>query len=281
LGLKPPNFAGSPVFIGIFLVNAWGMRWLLTLAILASGFTAAAQSDWDPLPPRRIIFNPVVSTTARTLPQWQVGFQRTSGANINSNLLANSLSVGVFPRLELGVVPMFYATASGSSNFTSKLNFYKSDEVDGAIAFTETRFRSEVKTEGKVTERPDLVLHSAQIGLNYHPDGYDFTISPFLNQVTGYVDSTNTLTYVYSMETKTEWGMDVQWQMKDRQWLTFAYGFLRDAGLSPYENMNSGMGVAWSQFRPKEMFSRPSVGVYYSPNTGNVQYLISTTFYEL
>lgn len=257
------------------------MRWLSFLLVIFVGYRAVAQSDWDPVPPRRIIFNPVVSTTARTLPQWQVGFQRTSGANINSNMLANSLSVGVFPRLELGVVPSFYATAPGSSNFASKLNFFKSDEIDGALSFTEIRFRSEIKKSGVVIERPDLVLHSAQVGLNYHPDGWDYTFSPFLNQVTGYMDSSNTTAFVDSLETKVEWGLDVQWQMKDREWLTFAYGFLRDAGLSPYQRMNSGMGVAWSQFRPKEMFSRPSIGVYYSPNTGDVQYLVSTTFYEL
>ena len=257
------------------------MRWFVLLLTLSVGFGAAAQSDWDPVPPRRIIFNPVVSTTARTLPQWQVGFQRSSGANINSNMLANSLSVGVFPRLEFGVVPLFYATASGSSNFTGKLNFYKSDEIDGALSFTETRFRSSVKTDAGPTEHPDLVLHSAQLGFNFHPEGSDFTISPFINRVTGYMDSANVYTYVDSLETKTEWGTDIQWQFKDREWITVAYGFLRDAGLSPYENMNTGMGVAWSQFRPKEMFSRPSVGVYYSPNTGNIQYLVSTTFYEL
>lgn len=249
--------------------------------IFSVGFSAAAQSDWDPVPPRRIIFNPVVSTTARTLPQWQVGFQRTSGANINATMLANSLSVGLFPRLEAGVVPMFYATAPGSSNFTGKLNFYKSETIDGSLSFTETRFRSEVTNEGKVVERPDLVLDSAQVGFNYHPEGSDITVSPFLNRVTGYVDSSNIYTYVYSMETKDEWGVDLQWQMKDREWITVAYGYLRNAGLSPYEKMNSGLGVAWSQFRPKEMFSRPSLGVYYSPDTGKAQFLVSTTFYEL
>lgn len=258
------------------------MRWLLFSAIMTIGLSAAAQSDWDPVPPRRIIFNPVVSTTARTLPQWQVGFQRTSGANINANLLANSLSVGIFPRLEVGVVPMFYTTAPGSSNFTGKLNFYKSEEIDGAISATQTRFRSEVKNDvGVIVERPDLVLNTAQIGFNYHPEGSDFTISPFLNRVTGYTDSTDGLTFVRSMEAKTEWGVDVQWRMKDREWLTFAYGWLRDAGLSPYEQMHSGAGVAWSQFRPNEMISRPSIGIYYSPGTQETQYLISTTFYEL
>lgn len=259
------------------------MRWLVLIFSMTVSFAASAQSEWDPAPPRRIIFNPVVSTTARTLPQWQVGFQRTSGANINSTMLANSLSVGVFPRMEVGVVPLFYATAQGSSNFTGKLNFYKSDEVDGALSFTETRFRSELKDEstGDIMDRPDLVLHSSQLVFNYHPEGSDFTISPFLNRVSGYRDSSNVMTFVRSLETKTEWGVDLQWQMKDREWLTLAYGFLRNAGLSPYEDMNSGMGVAWSQFHPKEMFSRPSVGVYYSPNTGNIQYLVSTTFYEL
>lgn len=238
-----------------------------------------AQFDM-PVPERRIIFNPVVSTVARTLPQWRMGFQRTSGANINADLLANALSIGVFPRMEVGTVPLFYRE-SGSFNYAFKVNFYKGEEVDWASSYTETRFKSEIDQDGKVIQGPDTVLNSVQVGMNYHPVGSDFTISPFGNNVCGHSDSTDGEIYTESLKCKWEWGTDVQWQFKDREWITIAYGFLRDAGLSPYSTMNSGLGVAWSQFRPKELISRPSVGIYYSPQTNNTLYLVSTTFYEL
>ncbi len=257
------------------------MRALISFIILAFSVQSLAGFD-DVVPEKRVVFNPVVSTSARTLPQWQFGYQRAGGANVNSHMLTNALSMGIFPRLEIGTVPMFYATASGSRNYTVKGNFYRGDNFDWAASFTETRFRSEVKQEGKVVERPDLVLRSTQLGFNYRPDwNENVTMSPFMTQVCGHIDSTNGLVFVYSLKCEAEYGLDIQYQIKDREWITFAYGHLREAGMSPYEQMNTGVGVAWSQLRPKEMFSRPSVGVYYTPDTQDTLFLLSTTFFEL
>lgn len=257
------------------------MRAILFVFILISAARAWALLG-DPPPEPRVIFNPVVSTSARTLPQWQVGFQKAGGANINSNVLANALSVGLFPRLEAGVVPVFYLSAPGSSNFTTKLNFYKGDRFDWAGSFSETRFRSQVTEKGKVIEEPDLILRSFQVGFNYRPEwNANVTLSPFLTQVCGYIDSTNGMVFIYSLKCQAEWGLDVQYQIKDREWVTFAMGQLREAGISPYEDMNMGLGVAWSQFRPKDLISRPSLGVYYTPDTQNTLFLLSTTFYEM
>ncbi|WP_413585196.1 hypothetical protein [Bdellovibrio sp. HCB274] len=256
------------------------MRILILLTILLSGVSVLAGTD--SASEKRVVFNPVVSTSARTLPQWRFGYQRTGGANINTHLLTNAVSVGVLPRLEIGTVPMFYAAAPGSSNYTAKVNFYRGEQVDWAVSFTESRFKSEIKTSGGVVERPDLLLQSVQLGLNYRPEwNGNITFSPFANNVCGRIESKDPWVLIYSLKCETEYGLDFQYQIKDREWLTLAYGHLREAGLSPYEQLNAGVGVAWSQFRPKEMFSRPSVGLYYIPDTQNILYLLSTTFYEL
>ncbi len=257
------------------------MRSLLLAIVVLSSIQARALLG-DPPPEPRVIFNPVVSTSARTLPQWQVGFQKAGGANINSNVLANALSVGLLPRLEAGIIPAFYLSAPGSSNFTTKVNFYKGERFDWAASFSETRFRSQVTENGKVIEEPDLILRSIQVGFNYRPAwDSNVTLSPFLTQVCGHIDSTNGTVFVYSLKCQAEWGLDIQYQIKDREWITFAMGQLREAGLSPYEDMNMGLGVAWSQFRPKELLSRPSLGLYHTPDTGSTLLLISTTFYEM
>ncbi|MEK2690832.1 hypothetical protein [Bdellovibrio sp. GT3] len=224
-------------------------------------------------------FNPVTSASARTLPQWHVAFQKAGGANINSNFLANSLSIGILPRFEMGVIPLFY-TNKNSSNYTGKVNFWKGDQVDWAFSFTEARFRTEIKQNAQVIERPDLILRSMQLGLNYRIPDSDFTISPFVTSVSGYLNSKDAVAFIYSYEIKTEWGLDMQWNFQDRQWLTLGYGFLRNSGISAYEMMSSGFGFAWSFFRPKELFSRPSVGLYYTPETANTLFLATSTFYE-
>jgi hypothetical protein len=258
---------------------------LFILLLIASNSSAQELvSEFFPIPEKaetRLIFNPLVSVSARTLPPGRVGFQKAGGANVNSSMLTNALSVGLLSRFEMGVVPMFYITAPGSTNFTGKVNLYKGEEVDWAFSFSQTNFKSEIKEKDKVVESPDLVLKSFQLGMNFHPDSQDFIVSPFLTNVCGYLDSTLSSTYVKSLKCELEWGLDYQWRLKEKEWLTFAYGHLRDSGLSPYESMSSGAGVAWSQFRPSEILSRPSIGIYYAPKNGEVLYLVSTTFYEM
>ena len=259
---------------------------ILTLLFLCIGLKAQAQSlDLVPVPKKiqenRIVFNPLVSTTARTLPQWKFGFQRAGGANINSNILNNALSIGLFDRFEAGVVPSFYFAAPGSVNFMGKVNFYRGQRIDWSATYAENRFQSEVTRNGQVIETPDLVLRSVNIGFNARPEDMpNVTISPFLNTVCGHLDSSSSQTYARSLKCETEWGVDWQYQFEDKKWVTLAYGKLRSSGLSPYEELYSGGGIAWSMLRPNKLISRPSVGVFYTPDTDNALLLISTTFFE-
>ncbi|XGC80595.1 hypothetical protein ACES2L_14800 [Bdellovibrio bacteriovorus] len=247
--------------------------------LLAFSFAALALAE--ELPPARVIVNPVVGSSARTLPQWQFGFQRTAGANINSHLLANALTVGVLPRLEFGVVPIYYIGVPGSSNYSAKVHFYKGDDFDAAASVSEARFLTRIEYQGRI-ETPALVLQSTHLSVNYRPPRFsDLTISPFTTTVCAHVDSANAMIFIGSLKCEVERGVDLQWQIKDREWITFAVGNLRDTGLSPYEELHTGVGAAWSKFRPKELISRPSVGVYYTPETSNTLYLLSTTFYEI
>lgn len=259
-------------FLSIFLICFFGtFAW-------AQNSTTAEKSVQIPT---KIVFNPVTSIEARTLEPLRIAFQKSPSANINSSFIGNSLSIGVFSRFEVGIIPI-YEVSSPGSNFTAKLNFYKGDEATWVFAFSEVRFTSAIyNSSGVLLEQPDFRLTSASLAWNYRPRWIpQFTFSPFATNVCGYLDSADAITFVYSFSCQTEWGLDVQYQIKDNQWVTLGYGHLRDTGNSPYEEMNSGFGAAWSMARPGKFFSRPSVGFYYRPDDQNMMGLISTTFFE-
>jgi hypothetical protein len=226
------------------------------------------------------LFNPVATSNSRTLGQWQVAFQRNPGANLNSNLLVNSLSVGLSLRFDVGVVPIFYGMEAHKSNYNAKYNFWRGEDADWALNVSETRFRTELKDVNGNIEKPDLILTTVGLSTNYHPDYLDSIVSAFAANSCGRIDSKDAMVLVYSIKCTTEYGMDWQIPVKDRQWVTLGWGQLRQTGFSAYEELQTGFGTAYSMRFPGALVSRPSLGVYYTPEGGNVSALISTTFYE-
>jgi hypothetical protein len=226
------------------------------------------------------LFNPVATSNSRTLGQWKVAFQRNPGANLNSTLLVNSLSVGLLPRVEVGVVPIYYGVEAHKSNFNLKYNFWRGDDADWAFGLSETRFKTEIQSANGRIERPDLVLTTLGLSANYHPDYMDSIVSAFVANSCGKIESKDALVLIYSLKCTTEYGMDWQIPVKDRQWVTLGWGQLRKTGFSAYEPLETGFGTAYSMRFPGALISRPSLGVYYTPDGGNMAALLSTTFYE-
>ncbi|MBD65921.1 MAG: hypothetical protein CME62_11985 [Halobacteriovoraceae bacterium] len=55
-------------------------------------------------------FNPLATINSHTLEKYKFAFTRTPMGNINSNFVSSALNFGVFSRLELGTVPLFYTS---------------------------------------------------------------------------------------------------------------------------------------------------------------------------
>lgn len=226
------------------------------------------------------LFNPVATSNSRTLGQWKVAFQRNPGANLNANILVNSLSLGVSERIEVGVVPIFYGMEAHKSNYNVKYNFWRGEDADWALNLSETRFETEIKDSNGNIEKPDLILTTVGISTNFHPDYMDSIVSAFASSSCGRIDSKDGMVFIYSLKCTSEYGFDWQIPVKDRQWVTLGWGQLRQTGFSAYESLQSGFGTAYSMRFPGALISRPSLGVYYTPDGGNMAALVSTTFYE-
>ncbi|MGE3611107.1 MAG: hypothetical protein AB7I27_16065 [Bacteriovoracaceae bacterium] len=224
-------------------------------------------------------FHPVTSIKSRTIKKGTIAFNRSPLGNINSTFLVNTLNYGAFSRFEIGTAPLFYTSKDHKYNYVLKLNFWKSDWIDWSLAYGETRFRTHITYTNGEKENPDMILESSQLALNLHPPEKKYSIGLFYTFITGQINSKNIFVLASSLKYQREYGMDIQYQVKENQWLTLGLANLRDTGISPYENTSNGVGGAYTWFREKQLLSRPSVGIYQSFK-GEVQLLFATTFYE-
>jgi hypothetical protein len=224
-------------------------------------------------------FHPVTTVKARTIQKGTLALGRAPLGNINSTFLANSLNYGVFSRFEIGTSPMFYISEEHKYNYLLKLNFWKSEWMDWSLIAAENVFRTRIEHSNGQVERPDLKLSATQLALNIHPPDSKIALGTFVTQACGYLDSNNIYVKSLSLECRYELGGDIQYETKDDQWLTLGVANMREAGISPFEDVVTGYGAAYTWFIPEKVFSRPTVGIYYTPS-GDIQYLFTTTFYE-
>lgn len=222
------------------------------------------------------IFNPVTTLSARTLKPGRLGFQRAAGSNIHSSALVSSLSVGVFPRFEIGTIPVYYLIPEHNMNVNAKLHFWKSENVDWAITFSHVRFDGDLPG-GAVAKS---YTNSRAFVVNLHPIGQRWSFGATIGDVCSYTDD-DKLAIIYTFKCRTEGGIDLQVPVNKNQWVTVGISRLRDEGASAYEDVNTGAGFAWSKARPGKFISRPSLGIYFVPQTDDVLYLATTTFFEV
>lgn len=219
-------------------------------------------------------FNPLVSSDARTVPQGKVTYSRSTVANVNSSFLANSLNLGVLPRVEIGTAPVFYLSRDHKFNFTTKLNFYRGSQFDWALSYSEVRFNVAIDNVGT-----ELILSGMQLATNWHPTFTPVSVSAFYGSVCGNLNSGSYLVLAYSFRCRDEMGLDFQIPTAENQWLTLGIGRLRNLGYSPYEEITNGVGLSYSIFLPRKFFSRPSLGLY-AAQKQKLLFLFSTTFTE-
>jgi hypothetical protein len=150
--------------------------------------------------------------------------------------------------------------------------------MDWSLTFGENFFRGKIDEKGYY-EKLDINSTALQLAVNIHSPYTPWAMGFSLTNACGYLNSKNKQLKTASSKCTGETGIDLQRAIADNKWITVGYGRLRDVGFSPYEPLVTGLGGAYSMFRPKTFFSRPSLG-YYQNFNGNGFLLLSTTFYE-
>lgn len=232
-----------------------------------------------PIFAQEVSFHPVTSVNARTIKKGTLALGRAPIGNINSTFLTNSLNYGLFSRFEIGTSPLFYAMKEHRHNYLFKLNFWKGDWVDWSLIYGDLTFWNDLEHSNGEVERADIKLSSTQFAVNIHPPGLKFSFGLFYTKSCGHIKSKDAFIFIASFQCRDESGFDTQYQLDDDEWLTFGVASMREAGITPYEEVVTGAGVGYTRFFPGKPISRPSLG-FDRTFDGNNQILFTTTFYE-
>ena len=226
-----------------------------------------------------VYFNPVATINARTIKKGTLSLGRAPLGNINSTFLANTLNYGLFSRMEIGTSPIFYTAPEHQYNYVMKLSFWKGDWIDWALVLGKNVFRTKVEKTTGGTERTELEMTAYQLAFNIHPPEMKTSLGASVTQSCAYIASKDPYIFIASYKCVGEVGVDLQQEWRENHWITIGYGRMRESGISPYEELATGLGGTYTWLRPDKLISRPSLGIYQTFN-GDTLFLISTTFYE-
>lgn len=228
-------------------------------------------------------FSAHITTNAITGPPGTVSLQRSPGANLNTNLLLVGLSVVAYERFEVGTVPIYFFEHEHKGNFLLKYNFWRGKEffwtlngyharfdIDSAFFYENITYNFDVR----------LDLSTVQLAMNYIPKesrfSFGFSLAAIYSKVglvLGSISETD-------LEEKYESGADISYSINSQFDLTLGFGYLRETGLTAYEQTHFGFGTSLHYKRDSQLFSSITLGVHYTPKIDDTLFLFSTKVFS-
>ncbi len=240
--------------------------------------TTALAKNQDPLR-----FTPHITSEAYTQKQWGVSFQRSVGANLNSNFLLSSLTLAVSDRLEIGTVPTFYFHSLHAGNLSFKYNFWRSPIYMWSLGLNSVFFDIDQSSHGfpETLKGSDVGVSvtSIQLLLNYFPKWSDLKFGVNVNAITNRLTGVSEIEEELSIEEDWEFGLDISKPFQNKVDLTLGLGWLREFGAAANEKVSFGFGLSNRWYRAEKFFSSPTLGLHYSPEIGKVGLLLSSSIY--
>jgi hypothetical protein len=224
-------------------------------------------------------FHPVTTINAHTIPKGTFAMSRAPIGNISTTFLVSSVNYAIGERVEIGTSPLFYAIPKHKHNFMVEYNFWRSQSIDWAMTFGKLVFDNSYDHLG-VTRKAEVDMTSLQVALNLHLPDKQWMLGLSNNSACGSVkDEHNKIVEILTYRCVTEIGIDFQWSLENDRWITFGYGRQREAGITPFEMLQTGVGFTYSWRRPGKFISRPSIGLYQVEDNGGFL-IVNSTFNE-
>ncbi len=240
----------------------------------------SVQTKTSPEAFRNNRFTPHISAEAQTRPKGKFAFQRAVGANLNTSLFLSAFTYAVSNRVELGTVLLYYTEDLHRFNMNLKYNFWKGEEFFWSFGFSFFQSDLDKKDLEPALQALDIGvgINAFQLLLNYLPlnSNYKFGLNYSFIDTTliGLQDED------LSIASESEFGVDISYAFNKRPMdITFGTGWLRQSGISSLEKVEFGFGSSVRWYRPKKFLSSPTGGLHYSPKSGSVEFLLSSSLY--
>ncbi|WP_413287650.1 hypothetical protein [Bdellovibrio sp. HCB337] len=223
-------------------------------------------------------FTPHSTVSARTGEWGSVALQRTPGTNRKTSALMSSLTAVVIPRLEIGTALLLHTSPYHNSNFNVKVNFFRSDLMNWALSYSNILWRPPYYDTGTSIIYEKLKIESLSLVTNIQPEGSLWSYGVSTTFSSTYVEVEG-LPFKFTEEAQPEYNLDISYEWSGREDITLGLGMLRDQGLTAFEKTRFGFGVSYALYRPQKLFSKPTVGLHYTPDVGSFLWSFATTFY--
>lgn len=222
-------------------------------------------------------FTPHTTVDCITRPWGGLNVQRSPGANMNTNFLLSSFTVTALPRFEVGTSPMLYGSKEHQNNFSGKLNFFRSNVQDWSLGYSRLQYgfsSSDFEEPSFLPETMRFTIQSLQLATNIHPTFTRFQLGLAFTQVRSVVEGSDWIKEQTAKKVN-EYGVDLLYPVHHLVDFTVGIGVQRALGISAWEDVNLGLGSSLAWYRPKSIFSKPSIGFHYTPEKGVWQGLIA------
>ncbi|MBL7664028.1 MAG: hypothetical protein JNM93_02755 [Bacteriovoracaceae bacterium] len=231
------------------------------------------------------VFHPHLTYDARPLGRGNFSFQTVPGMISASTGSQYGLLLGVFPRLDIGIMPFPYLIKSKeenevkhSSNLVMKLNFWKGEEWFWTIGMSAIDFDVPSSLGQPFTE---LTVMQTSLGANYLPLGSRWTYGLVINTGSVTTDDEATNAQLEAQEKdrqRSEWFVDACYQIQDNEYLTLGAGQIRKNPFDDIygEDLAISFGFNYTWERPTKTFKSPSVGLNYRPELNRYILLLSS-----
>jgi hypothetical protein len=221
-----------------------------------------------------------LTTQARTLRPGKVAFETFPGGNVYTSFLANSLSVGVFSRFQIGTVPAFYTVKELSHNFNFKTNFIRRRYFQLGFGFSQFRFRlqnNEVKElDGSIIKDINVDLNFVFLAANYRAPGsrWSYGYNYSYGETFSNSDAIDKALRA-EFKRRTEWATDVSYKLSNIWLTTFGMGEQREDIFEIKSERLMGYGLSFTYLQPTVWFPRLTYGFHFAPANGKSTFLLS------
>lgn len=237
------------------------------------------------------LFYTHVTTPAAALPAGDMSFETYPGARGFDSFLVNSLSIGTWRGLQLGVIPFYYflkfQNADGdvrfTSSFTYKWNFLSFQNWDFSLGGSSISYNQKfadgiVNTDtGQTFYSAKLTMTWTSLMINYFFKNYPIAIG--LNTSRILVSSDNSyldkqLDRDLNTKSKTEVAWDINYLYNDDWNFTLGFGRYKPSAAELYKTY-PGIGVTTTHIRHTQWFNRISGGIHWLDGINSFRILFS------
>ncbi len=232
-------------------------------------------------------FHSHLSQNARTLGPGKWSYQPYPASSSANSFFANSISVGIGQRFEIGTVPVYWMSNSPdrlTQNANFKYNFYRSEQHGFSLAYSVLYFKykfllsygipSEIHTEDKMQDFGFLYTY------HYSPD-VSLSFNYFIHHFSAKFDPGIGVTDEVNENLQPDIMIDVETRLSPRFFITAG------VALAPLDGSNTlisvtnywGAGATITWVRPAKFFSAPSLGAHYVPENQKTRIMLSSSFY--